>query len=59
MEAYRVGNRVNSRNARRWMIVIGVILVLLSAVLLGYALLPGSETLRIQSTVSPTLWAVP
>jgi hypothetical protein len=39
--------------------VIGIILVLLSLLLLGYALLPGSETLRIQSTLSPTLLAVP
>ena len=54
-----MGNRVISRRVRRWMVVIGIILVFLSLVLLGYALLPASETLRIQSTLSPTLLAVP
>jgi hypothetical protein len=54
-----VGNRTISGQLRRWLIVIGMILILLALVLLGYALLPGSESLRIQSTLSPTLLAVP
>jgi hypothetical protein len=41
------------------MIILGIGLVLAAILLLGYALLPGSEILRIQSTVSPTLFAAP
>jgi hypothetical protein len=59
LEDCQVGNRGVSGQVRRWLVVIGIILVLLSLLLLGYALLPGSETLRIQSTLSPTLLAAP
>lgn len=41
------------------MIILGIGLVVAAILLLGYALLPGSEILRIQSTVSPTLFAAP
>jgi hypothetical protein len=39
------------------MIVVGIGLVLVAILLLGYALLPPGDVLRIQSTVSPTLFA--
>jgi len=50
-------NRSNSSTLRRWLIILGIGLVLAAVLLLGYALLPGGDLLRIQSTVSPTLFA--
>jgi hypothetical protein len=52
-------NRANSGALRRWLIILGIGLIVAAILLLGYALLPGSDVLRIQSTVSPTLFAAP
>lgn len=48
-----------SKNAGRWIILAGISLLLVSILLLGYALLPGGSSIRVQSTLSPTLWMVP
>ncbi len=42
-----------------WKLVaaVGVIVVLVSLLLLAYALSPGGETLRMQATLAPTLFA--
>ncbi len=51
--------RENSGALRRWLIIVGIGLILVAALLLGYALMPAGDVLRIQSTVSPTMLAVP
>jgi hypothetical protein len=57
MEGEAEVKRANSGRMRRWVIWVGIGLMLAAILLLGYALLPGSDVLRIQSTVSPTLFA--
>ncbi len=37
--------------------ILGIVLIVSAVLLLGYALMPGGDLLRIQSTVSPTLFA--
>ncbi len=41
------------------MVAAGMVLLILSLVLLAYALLPGEAPLRTQATLAPTLFAVP
>ena len=41
------------------MVAAGIVLLLVSIVLLAYAMLPGAGTLRVQATMAPTLFAVP
>ncbi len=48
-----------SKRAYRWMVVAGIILLLVSLVLLTYALLPGETPLRTQATLAPTLFTMP
>ena len=48
-----------SKRAYRWMVVAGIVLLLLSLVLLAYALLPGGTPLRAQATLAPTLFTMP
>ena len=50
-------NRDNSGQMRQWLIILGIGLILAAVLLLGYALLPPGDVLRIQFTVSPTLFA--
>ena len=45
-----------SQSGRRFLILLGIALALLSLALLAYALLPGSEPLRVQATLAPTLF---
>ncbi len=45
-----------SKSAYRWIMAAGIILLLLSLVLLAYALLPGGTLLRTQATLAPTLF---
>ncbi len=48
-----------SKSAYRWILVAGLILLMLSLVLLAYALLPSGTPLRTQATLAPTLFAIP
>ncbi len=48
-----------SKRAFRWMVAAGIVLLLVSLVLLAYAVLPGEGLLRVQATLAPTLFAVP
>ena len=48
-----------SKRAFRWIVAAGIVLLLVSLVLLAYAVLPGGEPLRVQATLAPTLFAVP
>ena len=50
---------VLSKQAFRWLVVVGIVLLLASLVLLAYAVLPGEGPLRVQATLAPTLFAVP
>jgi hypothetical protein len=47
-----------SKAAYRWMVVAGILLLMLSLVLLAYALLPGAAPLRTQATLAPTLFSM-
>jgi len=49
----RTGWIINNRT-RRWIVIVAVALLILAILLLGYALNPGSEPIRIQSTLNPT-----
>ncbi len=49
----------HSQAGRRFWIIVGIVLALLSLALLVYAFLPGSEPLRFQATLAPTLFAPP
>lgn len=51
--------RWNSPGVRRWLALAAVVLLIAALLLLGYALLPGGEPLRVQSTLDPTRLIVP
>ncbi len=48
-----------SKQAFRWIVAAGIVLLLVSLVLLAYAVMPGGEPLRVQATLAPTLFTVP
>ncbi len=48
-----------SNRAFRWMVAAGILLLILSLVLLTYAMLPGETPLRTQATLAPTLFSMP
>jgi hypothetical protein len=51
--------RLSSPRARRWLALAALVLLLAAALLLSFALLPGGEPLRLQSTLDPTRLVVP
>lgn len=51
--------RWTSPQARRWLALAALVLLVAAALLLSYALLPGGEPLRLQSTLDPTRFLVP
>jgi hypothetical protein len=51
--------RLSKNQARRWIAIGAIALLILAIILLGYALLPGGEPLRIQSTLNPTIMVGP
>ena len=54
-----MGNWTGSRRVRIILALVGVALLLVSLVLLGYALPPGVTPVRLQATLAPILQVLP
>jgi len=50
---------LGSKQIQRWIVIAAIALLVLAIILLGYALLPGGETVRVQSTLNPTMVVAP